>query len=170
MKNKFKSLIFGAVWLILLCTGCTNSNEFSSLLPLYLSESKDITVTEITKTSGEYNIIVEIAPTCCSVDNIQQVYDSWEELFEDDEEKAQELYLKVPQPHYLIASHPQLTSIIEQMAENNYDGESNQGWIGVNIVLTDPKHEKSIEKSINEGTLGCFHSTEDMSGIKVCVK
>lgn len=56
------------------------------------------------------------------------------------------------------------------MAENNYNGESNQGWIGVNIVLTDPKHEKSIEKSINEGTLGCFPSTEDMSGIKMCVK
>lgn len=89
MKNKFYSLIFGAVWLILLCTGCTNSNEFSSLLPLYLSENKDITVTEITKTSGEYNIIVEIAPTYCSVEDIQQVYDSWEKLFDDNDEKAQ---------------------------------------------------------------------------------
>ena len=169
MVTKFLCWGVRLTCLLLLISSCS-SNEFANELPISLTESGEITVTEIDKNGGTYEVIVEVAPSYCSVAQIQAVYDSWKELYECDPNQYEKKYYDVPAPHYLIASHPKLTPLIEKMAENNYDGESNQGWIGVTIIMTDPERKESVQGSINEGVLGCFESTEDMSGIKRKVK
>lgn len=155
-----------SVVFVSITTACSSSSsEYSKDLPIILSENGEITVTDIIKKEGEFYITVEIDPSFCSITQIDAVYKSWEQLFDSDLNRAEDLYVTIPQPHYLLASHPKLLPIIEELGCLNDNGESNQGWIGVNIVITNSNHSVQIIKSINDGTLGCFSSTDDMSNI-----
>lgn len=169
-------LIFLALITLALFVSCSSaknsdssSTKYSDRLPIKLNKSETIVVTDITKENGEYNIIVEISPSFCDISDIQAVYDSWSRLLEEDEQRANELWYNVPKPHYIIASNSELSRIINDMIEEIDDGESRQGYTGINIVMTDPDHKNSISRSINENEL-CDRKDSDLSGIKKVIE